>query len=64
MAALPLVVTLIPLIPGLITSILNIITAIKNDPATPEEARRQLELLTLRLDQTVEDVKNLKIFDV
>jgi hypothetical protein len=48
---MPIALALIPLLPGLVNSILNIVNAVKDDPATPEEAK--LKLATISADLKV-----------
>ena len=42
MSLLPLALHVLPIFPGLIESVLKIISAVRDDPATPEEAKAKL----------------------
>ena len=46
---MPLATLLIPMIPGLIESVWNIIGAIKDDPATPADAKAKLDQIAVDL---------------
>ena len=48
------------MIPGLINNVLSIVDAIKGDPATPEEAKAELDALSQRLAEVVVRVKAVK----
>ena len=45
-AAIPLALQLIPLIPSMVSAILDVVDAVKSDPAVPDAARRELEIIS------------------
>ncbi len=58
MAIIPLAMQLLPLVPGLIDSAVKIVDALKSDPATPADAKAELEQVSANLKLAVERVKN------
>ena len=50
MAMIPLAVALLPLLPPLVQGILDIIDRVKDDPATPADAKAQLDAISDQLD--------------
>lgn len=53
---MPLALALVPLIPSLVNTIVGIVDAIRNDPATPEEAKIRLDAISADLKVVVVDV--------
>ena len=55
-----LAVVLLPLLPAAVKSILDIINAVKSDPATPEDAKAQLDAISAQLDDIVTQVTEVR----
>lgn len=52
-----LILTLLQALPTLIDTGLRVTKALKSDPATPDETKRELDELEARLDEIVKRVK-------
>lgn len=61
MAYVPLAVALLPLLPAAVQSILDIINAVKNDAATPEDAKVQLDAISAQLDAVAAQVAAFRV---
>lgn len=61
MAMIPIALQLLPLIPSLIDNALKVVDAVRQDPATPEEAKADLAAVSDRLNAIVERVKLVRL---
>lgn len=64
MAFVPIALQLLPMIPGLVESVVKIVQAIRQDPATPEAVKAQLDDVEARLQETAAKVAAVQFRDL
>lgn len=53
---IPILLTIIPLIPGLVRSALDITEALRRDPTTPENDKKELDRVAAELHEIIAKV--------
>lgn len=61
MAMIPIALQLLPLIPDLVSNVIKLVNAVRHDPATPEEAKADLDAVAVRLEEVKAQVAVVKL---